>query len=80
MKPAAGVIMTRPAMAPMKQESIDHFRVSANVINIQVMAPAEAQRFVTQRAITDWKVRLKVVPASNASHEPQMMIMAMICE
>jgi len=68
MKPADGVIKTSPAMAPMKVESSDHLPVSKYVI-----APAEAQRFVTHIAITDLKFRLSVVPASKASQEFQMI-------
>ena len=77
MNPAAGVIITRPAMAPMNVESNDHFPVSTYVNDAHVNAPAEAHRLVTAIAITDWNVRLSVVPASNASQEPQMMIIAM---
>ena len=72
--------MIRPANAPMNTESMDHLRVSAKVMQAQVNAPAEAHKFVTHNAITDWKVKLSVVPASNASQEPQIMIMAIICE
>jgi hypothetical protein len=76
IKPAAGVIMTSPAIAPMKVLSNDHLPVSIYVIVAQVKAPADAHRLVTQRAMTDWKFKLSVVPASKASHEPQMMIIA----
>ena len=76
MKPAAGVIMTSPAMAPMNVESSDHLPVSIYVMDAHVKAPAEAQRLVTHIAMTDLKFKAKVVPASNASHEPQMIIMA----
>lgn len=76
MKPADGVIMTNPEMAPMKVASIDHLPVSKKAMHAQVSAPVEAHRFVTQSAMTDWKERVKVVPASNASQEPQIMIKA----
>jgi hypothetical protein len=76
MNPADGVIRTSPAMAPIKVESSDHFPVSKYVMQAQVMAPPEAHRFVTHIAMTDLKFRLRVVPASNASHEFQIMTMA----
>jgi hypothetical protein len=76
MKPADGVIKTSPAMAPMNVESSDHLPVSKYVMDAQVIAPAEAQRFVTHIAITDLKFRLSVVPASKASQEFQMMTSA----
>ena len=76
MKPADGVIRTSPAIAPMKVESRDHFPVSKYVIAAQVIAPAAAQRLVTHIAITDLKFRLRVVPASNASQEFQIMTRA----
>lgn len=63
MKPADGVIKTSPAMAPMKVESSGHLPVSKYVMEAHVMAPAEAQRFVT----------LSVVSASKASQEFQMI-------
>lgn len=63
-------------MAPMKVESMDHFRVSKNVIPAHVRAPADAHRFVTHSAITDWKLKASVVPASKASQEPQIMMRA----
>lgn len=43
-------------------------------MRFQVSAPEAAHRLVTQRAMTDWKLRARVVPASKASQEPQMMI------
>jgi len=76
MKPAAGVIMTSPAMAPMKVESSDHLPDSKYVMHAQVRAPPDAHRLVTHNAMMDLKLRLSVVPASNASQEPQMMTMA----
>lgn len=39
-------------------------------------APLAAQRFVTHKAITDLKLNARVVPASKASHEPQILIRA----
>jgi len=42
----------------------------------QVIAPAEAQRFVTEKAMIDLKFRDRVVPASKASQEFQIMTMA----
>lgn len=72
MKPAEGVIMISPASAPMKAESSDQRRVSWKVRSSQVRAPEEAQRFVTQRARIEEKLRLRVVPASKASQEPWM--------
>ena len=75
MEPADGVIKTCPAMAPMKVESSDHLPVSKYVTDTHVMAPAEAQRFVTH-IDTDLKFRLSVVPASKASQEFQMITSA----
>lgn len=76
MKPADGVIKTRPEIAPIKVESRDHLPLSQYVRHDQVRAPAEAQRFVTHIAMTDLKFKARVVPASKASQDPQMMIMA----
>ncbi|KAK4663114.1 LOW QUALITY PROTEIN: hypothetical protein QC763_0095220 [Podospora pseudopauciseta] len=75
MNPAEGVIITNPAIAPMNVASSDHLPDSRKVITDQVRAPEAAQRLVTQRAMTDWKFSARAVPASKASHEPQMMIM-----
>lgn len=75
INPAAGVITTKPEIAPMNVESSDHFPVSAYVMAAQVSAPVDAHRFVTHTAMTDWKLSVSVVPASKANHEPQMMIM-----
>lgn len=69
-------IMMRPEMAPMKHESKDQRLVSTYVYSIQVIAPVAAQRLVTQRAMTDLKLKARVVPASKANHEPQMLINA----
>jgi hypothetical protein len=63
-------------MAPIKTESSENLPVSTKFMTPQVKAPVEAQRFVTHSAMTDWKLRVNVVPASKASQEPQMMIMA----
>lgn len=76
MNPAAGVIITRPEMAPINVESRDHLPVSKYVIDAHVNAPAEAHRFVTASALIDKKLRLSVVPASKASQLPQMMTRA----
>ena len=50
------------------------------MIKAQVMAPPDAHKFVTQSAIIDLKLRLRVVPASNASHEFQMITRAISCD
>lgn len=76
MKPTDGVIKISPAMAPMKVGSNGHLPVSKYVMDAHVMAPAEAQRFVTYITITDLKFRLSVVPASKASQEFQMITRA----
>ena len=76
MKPAEGVIRTRPAIAPIKVESSDHFPDSQYVRHDQVNAPAEAQRLVTHIAMTDLKFSDNVVPASKANQLPQMMTIA----
>lgn len=73
MKPAEGVISTRPAIAPMNVESRDHLPVSQYVKQDQVKAPALAHKLVTHMAMTDLKFKDKVVPASKANHDPQMM-------
>lgn len=78
MNPALGVIITRPAIAPRKAESTAHFPVSSQVERAYVRAPELAQTLVTTKAMTDLKFSESVVPASNASHDPQMMINAMI--
>jgi hypothetical protein len=75
MKPTEGVIMMRPEMAPMKHESRLQYPTSRYVYDIHVSAPLAAQRLVTQRAMTDLKLKARVVPASKASYEPQMLIM-----
>jgi hypothetical protein len=60
----------------MNVESRLHLPVSTYVVAAQVRAPAEAHRLVTHSAMTDWKDRLSVVPASKASQEPQMTMRA----
>jgi hypothetical protein len=76
MKPAEGVIIMRPEIAPMKHESKLQRPTSMYVYNIHVNAPLAAQRFVTHRAMTNLKLKARVVPTSKASHEPRMLIMA----
>lgn len=76
MKPADGVMRTNPAIAPMNVESRDHFPLSQYVRHAHVSAPAEAHRLVTHIAMTDLKFSERVVPASKASQDPQMMIIA----
>jgi hypothetical protein len=76
MKPADGVIMMSPEMAPMKHESKLHLPTSIYVYSIHVSAPLAAQRLVTQSAIMALKFSDKAVPASKASHEPQILIRA----
>jgi len=51
MKPAAGVIMTRPAMTPIKIESSDHLSISNCVMHGLAMGPPQAQRFVMHCAM-----------------------------
>jgi hypothetical protein len=72
-KSANGAIKTSLAMAPMNVKSSDHLPASKCVMDAQVIAPAEEQRFVTHMAVTDLKFRLSVVPASKASQEFQII-------
>jgi hypothetical protein len=74
-----GVTIISPAIAARKTESNDHLCVSQKVNMAQVNAPADAQRFVTTRAMTYFKFRLRVVPASNTSHESQMVSSTRTC-
>jgi hypothetical protein len=76
INPAEGVINTKPAIAPMNVESSDHFPDSQYVKQAHVNAPADAQRLVTHIAMTDLKFSERVVPASNANHEPQIITIA----
>lgn len=75
-KPADGVIMISLEIAPMKQESRLHRPTSTYVHSIHVSAPLAAHKFVTHSAITDLKLNASVGPASKASHEPQIVIVA----
>ena len=76
MKPALGVMRTRPAIAPIKVLSRLQTPDSRYVMSAHVIAPAEAQIFVTQAAITLLKFSESVVPASKASQEFQIMTKA----
>jgi len=74
LNPAEGVIITKPAMAPIKVASNDQRPVSNKHMHAQVSAPEAAHKFVTQSAMTDWKLSVSAVPASKAIHGPQNMV------
>ena len=73
MKPADGVIMMSPDMAPMKHESKLHLPTSTYVYSIHVSAPLAAQRLVTQSAMMALKFSDRQYPHQRLAMSPKCL-------
>src|SRR5690242_19965490 len=61
-KPEAGVMVPRPATAPEIMPSTDGLRRADHSSAPQVMAPAQAARWVARIAITAWELAASAEP------------------